>query len=483
MYFPKFPIPFFVVDRPISLELLKYCDINAQNAFFGLMGHANTTKNFQMAFRKFPSHNIIKMVDSGVFTKEGCKRDYKELFSIYEEMEADFGIIIDILKNKEMTLKSAQKAIDLYQNGNYKFGLIGVAQGNSINDYVECYSELKEMGYDHIAIGGLLKKAENTARYVRVKDEKFLEDVLKEIVNYKKEIYPNKWLFTLGCYHPKRHNLLSKYNVFGADYKGWILNYKTPKDIIDNLNKSLVKIENEQVNDKNLSKLINSRIKLLINLKDNKKEKQIIEAKIKIIDKKTLIIRKDIANELNNNEYSAMIKKYERFLKMNKKEKQEHRFDQVKAYLYKNVFSFFKKYLLIISCSDKKSLSEGYKPAIDLYDGPFYKMIRKLDRQKGLEDFHISIISAKYGLLNAYDLIEEYNQKMTKNRANELNKSVTKELNAFLNDRGFEEILIGMGQLYRLTIDSINYQIPVEYANGRIGEKLSETKSWIEAKI
>ena len=61
------PIPFFVVDRPMSLKILEYCEINKQNGVFGLMGHANTSKRFQELFKGFPTNNIVKMADSGVF--------------------------------------------------------------------------------------------------------------------------------------------------------------------------------------------------------------------------------------------------------------------------------------------------------------------------------------------------------------------------------------------------------------------------------
>ena len=59
----KNPIPFLVVDRPMSLKLLKYCELDKQEGVYGLMGHANTSKNFQDLFRKFKGNNIIKAAD------------------------------------------------------------------------------------------------------------------------------------------------------------------------------------------------------------------------------------------------------------------------------------------------------------------------------------------------------------------------------------------------------------------------------------
>jgi len=214
------------------------------------MSHTNTSKNFQELFSLYPcvkrnycevvqgtcpydkeinrcpkgsiiKKNTIKMCDSGIFQKEGCSFEYSKLFSIYENMKVTYGIIIDYLKQKDETLKSAKKALKEYKNGNYYFQLVGVSQGETLEEYVECYNKLKKMGYSHIAVGGLLKKRENSVRYVGVRSEQLLRDTLSRIRNEN----PKDWLFALGCYHPKRHGSFSKIGVFGSDYKGWIFNY------------------------------------------------------------------------------------------------------------------------------------------------------------------------------------------------------------------------------------------------------------------
>jgi hypothetical protein len=214
------------------------------------MSHANTSKNFQELFSLYPcvkgdycevvqeicpfdkkvnrclkgvaiKKNTIKMCDSGIFQKEGCSFEYSELFSIYENMNVKYGIMIDYLKQKKDTLKSAKEALKEYGKRNYSFQLVGVAQGRNLEEYVECYNELKKIGYSHIAVGGLLKKRENSVRYVRVGSEQLLRDILSKIRNEN----PKDWLFALGCYHPRRHSFFSKLGIFGSDYKGWIFNY------------------------------------------------------------------------------------------------------------------------------------------------------------------------------------------------------------------------------------------------------------------
>lgn len=474
-------IPFFVVDRPMSLEILKYCEINSQNTIFGLMGHANTSLNFQTKFREFPHENIKKMVDSGVFTKEGCRLNYKDLFKIYERMGADYGIIIDVLKDKERTLKSAKLALETYydENSERNFELVGVAQGTCVEEYFDCFKSLKDMGYKNIAIGGLLEKRLNTARYVQVKDEKFLNNVLEKIRKY----YSDEWIFTLGCYHPKRHQILQKYGVYGADYKGWIFNYKTPKKIIKQKNKELEENEkNLLIENSELSDLLKKRyqIQKKFNSKIDHNEKKLLEKKFDLLEKKIFDLRQDIAEDLKDEEYSFNLKSFGKFLEMNPESKRKHRFNQVRGYLYKNVFSNFKENLLIISCSQRKSTIPNPAPAIDIYDGTYFQILKKTDK-KIMDNLHVMIISAKYGIIGIYDPIEKYNKKMTRHIAKELNKPLKKELSIFLDEKNFENIFISLGKDYRLAIDSTNFKKPVKEAEGKMGEKLSQTKKWLNS--
>jgi len=483
-------IPFFVVDRPMSLNLLKFCEIDEQNSKIGLMGHANTSQNFQKLFKDFNGKNIVKMADSGVFTKDGCmSTSYEELFSKYEKMGVDYGIMIDVFKNKEKTLSSAKIAIKIHEKIKPSFKLVGVAQGKSIKEYLTCYKKLKDMGFEYVAIGGLLKKHINSARYVRVQSEEFLRKVLESI----REKYPKDWLFVLGCYHPKRHMLFKELKVFGGDYKGWILNYKNPEQIIENLNKELENLDNSH--NKHLEELINERNRLTIkisNLRKDKKNKttntaqKIRELKERRyeIDQELIKIRNKISNQRKDDEYFSKIDQLERFLKMNDDVKRDYRFKQIRSYLNNNVFSLFKKYLLVISCSQEKLDVSNPASAFELYNGPLYKSIRKMRKENNFpKDVDILIISAKYGVLGFYDLIERYDQRMTKERANELKPHVFNALKNYFKDKQYKEIFINLGKDYLPVLDGLENIIPkgarILYAKGRIGQKLKQTRDWL----
>ena len=213
-------IPFFVADRPASLLILKGIMLRHPDVKVGIMSHAFTSKNFWQMFSDYPyklnllyenpyflneevilAQNLIKIADSGVFTRNGCTIDYKELFARYNQLGVEFGVIIDILKDSSETIQSAMKGLRIYKRDKqkYHFKLIAVAQGKTMDEYLKCYEKLQQQ-FEYVAIGGLLKKSENSARYVRVQDEQFMHDVLTAI---KKDFSP-EWIFPLGCYHPSR---------------------------------------------------------------------------------------------------------------------------------------------------------------------------------------------------------------------------------------------------------------------------------------
>ena len=250
-------VPFFVADRPMSLRLLKGLPLQQYPGVrIGIMAHANTTANFQEAFSKYPCDDLeycdaiggpckyrvnmeecpsrqyllehtIKMCDSGIFTREGATLTYHELFKAYARMNVEYGIMIDVFQNVQATLTSAENALQHYAPYRDRFKLIGVAQGDTLEDYLECYARLQQMGFDHIAVGGLLRRRENTVRFPYVRDQEFMFRVLAEL----RRLYPTAWLFALGCFHPSRLVRFQELGVW-ADYKGWIFQYKNPNESV-----------------------------------------------------------------------------------------------------------------------------------------------------------------------------------------------------------------------------------------------------------
>jgi len=258
-------VPFFVADRPKSLQILKGVPLQDYPGIrIGIMAHANTTPSFQAKLHDYPCDNkasceaigggacpydehiencpvrayllkhTIKMCDSGIFTREGATLTYERLFETYRRMGVEYGVMIDVFQDSHATLESAREALRVYKSYKTEFRLVGVAQGETVEEYLDCYRRLREMGFTHVAVGGLLRRIEKSARYTRVRDESFMYQVLDAI----RSEYPDDWLFALGCLHPNRLAEFTKRRVWG-DYKGWIFQYEKIDNTLNRLLESL----------------------------------------------------------------------------------------------------------------------------------------------------------------------------------------------------------------------------------------------------
>ena len=210
--------PLFVVDRPVSLEILK--GLKDKNGQFGILSHAFTTDNFKLKFKEFEFAKY-KIGDSGIY--QGRDISYPELFNEYIKMGVTHGIIKDYFRNPAKTLESSKEAWEYHNKANLqeKFVLLGVAQGNTIKEYLQSYENQRKIGYKMIAVGGLLSKIENHSRMVRVLREGLMINVLKNL----RAKYPYDTIFPLGIFSRSRIGLFKELNVWATDYKGWIFRY------------------------------------------------------------------------------------------------------------------------------------------------------------------------------------------------------------------------------------------------------------------
>lgn len=371
-------LPIFVADRPFSLKILEgLTDYRDQ---FGILSHAFTTDNFKKKFKEFPLTST-KIGDSGIF--QGQDSDYDYLFGEYLKMGVSHGIIKDYYRDPKRTLISAREGMKVYRSGGYegKFTLVGVAQGSTVEEYIKSYTKQKQMGYEMVAIGGLLSKVEKHVRLVKVQKEDLLINTLSEI----RKKYPNDKLFPLGTFNRSRIGRFKELEVWGSDYKGWIFKY--------NLNESHIK---------------------------------------------------------------------------------HNRLIQTQNYIKREIFPLLTKdRLLILSCSETKKLGKGL--AIDIYDGPAFKTVRKyLINNDGLD---VRIISAKYGLISKDAQIEDYNEKMTLEKAYEYRNKYSKEIRTLSS--AYSKVLIYGGSVYQ----SVFKNVEVKKTNGRIGEQLYQLKKWLYSEV
>jgi len=83
-------------------------------------------------------------------------------------------------------------------------------------------------------------------------------------------------------------------------------------------------------------------------------------------------------------------------------------------------------------------------PAIERYDGYFFKILKK-NRTKNLG---VLILSAKYGLLNEDEKISYYDKKMNHDTAKQLENQVSKKFLEKVNLEEYEEVCINLGRCY-----------------------------------
>jgi hypothetical protein len=125
--------------------------------------------------------------------------------------------------------------------------------------------------------------------------------------------------------------------------------------------------------------------------------------------------------------------------------------------------------LLIQSCSATKQDVEKPVQALDLYDGYFFRIIKKAVRagrfQPGLD---IIIISAKHGVVEPDDEITYYERRMNTERAGELNADVVSAIIEKVDTNEYEKVWINLGKDYLPAVDGLQdaVDVPVDYIEG-----------------
>ncbi|TCP53887.1 tRNA-guanine family transglycosylase [Tumebacillus sp. BK434] len=136
-------------------------------------------------FLRLPENTPI-MGDCGAFSyieQDAPPYTTQQVLDYYHELGYDYGVSVDHLivgpwerdeqarqHRYRLTLDNAREFIQMHAAGNYNFTPVGIAQGWDPDSFANAVAELKVMGYQHFAIGGL----------AREKSEKIFE-ILKKI--------------------------------------------------------------------------------------------------------------------------------------------------------------------------------------------------------------------------------------------------------------------------------------------------------------
>jgi len=136
--------------------------------------------------------------------------------------------------------------------------------------------------------------------------------------------------------------------------------------------------------------------------------------------------------------------------------------------------------LLIIGCSQSKTLQPGLIPASERYCGSFWKVVHRAlrDYPALTKDLEILVISAKFGAITSKHTIPWYECRMTRERANELQSQVVATINTRIAQGQYDDVLICLGANYRLAIVGANLE-GAHRTTGGIGMQGKQLKLWL----
>lgn len=145
------------------------------------------------------------------------------------------------------------------------------------------------------------------------------------------------------------------------------------------------------------------------------------------------------------------------------------------------------KRCLLIICSKAKLSEPKLLPAIERYDGPYFRVLRRFFREvpSGKDDLKVLILSAKYGLISGDRLIPNYDYMMTTMRAEELKPQVLDSLMKHGAKDRWTELFVLMSEKYHEAIrgfeTNLPSQIDVVRAKGAQGVKARQLKDWLRS--
>ncbi len=148
------------------------------------------------------------------------------------------------------------------------------------------------------------------------------------------------------------------------------------------------------------------------------------------------------------------------------------------------------KRCLIIGCSKSKIKSPGHIPALQRYDGPSFRVLRRFlaaespPHAEGKVD--VFILSAEFGLIKGAKPICVYDRRLTRRRAGELRPMVLDSFKDKIAAQNYAQLFLSMGQTYLLALagyeDLLPPTIEVKVSKGTFGRKLTELKAWLNGR-
>lgn len=143
------------------------------------------------------------------------------------------------------------------------------------------------------------------------------------------------------------------------------------------------------------------------------------------------------------------------------------------------------KRLLILACSQRKRPDPGLLPAIERYDGPQFRVLRKFIREypESAQQVAVYVLSAQLGVIPIYKEIPNYNRRMTPQQAIKLNQQVQDTLSDIFRAEAYASMFLSFGNTYHKALQGYERLLPASLqpiiASGSQGGRQSQLKDWL----
>src|SRR5579885_1789602 len=102
------------------------------------------------------------------------------------------------------------------------------------------------------------------------------------------------------------------------------------------------------------------------------------------------------------------------------------------------------KLLVVLGCSASKPQVAGQLPAVSLYDGTAFRVLRGYLRDyRSPARLSVAVLSARYGIIGGLSHISTYDQRMTATRAEELASDVNRVLSRWRTGHSQIDLILG----------------------------------------
>ena len=456
-------------------------------------------------FLRLPD-DLILFGDCGAYSyidQDEPPYDPLETMEFYERMQYDQACTVDHLitsanmddkENRlEITLSNAETMIEQHRDGDYSFDLFGVVQGWDPDSYYRATEELLNMGFDHLAFGGLVRAS--TKDIIKILQRCYplwmnKEDVEIHLFGVARwELFPFMQRYGLNsldnAYHrsawldEKDNYLLTPENEYTAvripisdQYADFaelpseeravfdkIREYSndeaSPEEVVDTLEtweRTYAEIEGKE---SRLEFFEDIRNEYLRTLEDRPWE----QCDCHICEEYGVHVAIFRRNERNMRRGFHNLYRFYKFFNSyldGTEEPPEKTWDYAKPKEIEelNLEEFQEEDVLVISsCSKTKKTDdpEVELPAKEMYQGRLFNNVRDLCEAVNWDH---RIISAKYGLLAPEDIVSSYDEKLkTKDEIEEARPEVIPELAEILYQ--YDKVLVVAGKPYREVIEPL----------------------------